>query len=232
MRSLALVCALLCTTGAWSQNAGKISRIVGTASLTRGAKTEPATVNEAVKWNDTVKTDAQGRARIVLSDGSILMVTSNAQLNIVNHDGESGKTQLELKYGYVRATVVGAALASAATPPFEIRTQTAVCGVLGTQFEIETDEQVTQAHVHEGSVHFTNSKTGEKMELQRGQTAHLVHRTGVMRQGLHPLFAARTRQRWQADREEMLAERQERNQRRQERAQAAARQKKGKAKKK
>jgi len=195
-----------------------VTREVQPASVTSGTKTTEAGVDEGLKFNDVLKTGPDGRLRAVLNDGSILALTSNADMRVVSHDKETGKTELELKYGYVRATVVGT-LGGAAQAPFEIRTSTTLCGVLGTQFEVQASDEATQVHVHEGQVHFTNSKTGQRMDLQRGQTAHLVHRTGTMRQGLYPRFAAATRQRWLAEREEIQGERLERNQHRQHRLQ-------------
>jgi len=125
---------------------------------------------------------------------------------------------LELTGGYVRASVVG--IANGSTPNFEIRTSTALCGVLGTQFEMETTSEATQVHVHEGKVHFQHLASGQSMDLNKGQSAHIVHRSGALRQGLYPRFAKHTRERWQAERAEIQQELQERNQRRRERAQA------------
>jgi ferric-dicitrate binding protein FerR (iron transport regulator) len=237
MRSVIAAFVVLAVSGlCHSQKAaGKVTRAVAPATVTSGTKTTEAEPDETLKWNDTLKTDQNGRLRAVLSDGSILTLTSNAVMRVVSHDKETGKTELELKYGYVRASVVGA-VGGATAAPFEIRTSTAVCGVLGTQFEIQTDDTATQVHVHEGQVHFTNSKTGQRMNLLQGQTAHLVHRSGAMRQGLFPKFAAQTRKRWLAEREEIQGERLERNQHRQERAreirQRQAAESKAKAKKK
>ncbi|GEM_PF-4666552 len=216
--SILLAASLAVSIPAAAQKAGTVTREVQPASVVSGTKTTEASVNEGLKINDVLKTGPDGRIRAVLSDGSILTLTSNANMTVLAHDKDTGKTQLELDYGYVRATVVGAV--GGQTPaPFEIHTQTVVCGVLGTQFELDTTEEATQVHVHEGQVDFTNKKTGEKMNLQRGQTAHLVHRTGQMRQGLYPKFAAATRKRWQSEQSEIAEERQERNQHRVQRAQ-------------
>jgi hypothetical protein len=201
-----------------AQKAGQVTREVQPASVTSGTKTTEATVDEGLKFNDILKTGPDGRLRAVLNDGSILTLTSNANMRVVSHDKETGKTELELKYGYVRASVVGAVQGQ--TPAsFEIHTATAVCGVLGTQFEMTASDEATQVHVFEGQVNFSNSKTGEKMNILPGQSAHLLHRSGLMRQGLYPRFAAATRQRWLAEREEIQGERQERNQHRLQRAQ-------------
>jgi ferric-dicitrate binding protein FerR (iron transport regulator) len=219
MRSAILALLLIATSlPSTAQKAGKVTREVQPASVTSGTKTTEAAVDEGLKFNDILKTGPDGRLRAVLGDGSILTLTSSANMRVVSHDKETGKTELELKYGYVRAAVVGAV---AGQPPasFEIHTTTAVCGVLGTHFEMQASDEATQVHVHEGQVHFTNSKTGQRMELRQGQSAHLLHATGVMRQGLYPKFARATRQRWQAEREEIQGERLERNQHRQQRIQ-------------
>ena len=219
MRTLILTLLLLAASlPCIAQKAGKVTREVQPASVTSGTKTTEAAVNEGLKLNDILKTGPDGRLRAVLDDGSILTLTSSADMRVVSHDKETSHTVLELNYGYVRATVVGA-MAGAPPASFEIHTATAVCGVLGTQFEMQTSDEATQVHVHEGQVHFTNSKTGQRMDLRQGQTAHLLHRTGAMRQGMYPKFAAATRQRWQAERQEIQGERVERNQHRQQRLQ-------------
>src|SRR5258707_449261 len=105
MRHATLV--FLLSVGALAQTAGKVTRAVGPASIERSTKTIAAAPDVPVNWNDILKTDEAGRERVVLGDGSILMLTSSARMRVLNHDEKSGKTQLELKYGYVRATVVG-----------------------------------------------------------------------------------------------------------------------------
>ena len=120
--------------------AGKITTLIPTASVLREKKDLEAKKDMPVFWQDTVKTERGGRARLRLEDGSILNVGSQASLVVTKHDPGKQQTDLELIYGKVRADVT-----KIATPDghFEIRTKVAVCGVVGTEEYLETTELAT-----------------------------------------------------------------------------------------
>jgi hypothetical protein len=120
--------------------AGKITTLIPTGSVLREKKTLEAKKDMSVLWQDTVKTDRGGRARIRLSDGSVLNVGSQASMVITKHDPGKQQTELELIYGKVRADV-----SKISTPDghFEIRTKVAVCGVVGTLEYVETSPLTT-----------------------------------------------------------------------------------------
>ncbi len=115
--------------------AGAITALLPIATITRGTG-KAAVTNEAKKgddlvWNDLLKTEKGGRARITLTDQSILSLGSQAQLKIVKHDDRSQQTALQLYGGRVRAEV---AKITRQGGSFELRTPTAVAGVIGTDF--------------------------------------------------------------------------------------------------
>lgn len=120
--------------------AGNITALIPTGSVLREKKTYEAKKDMAVLWQDTVKTERGGRARLRLQDGSILNVGSQASLVVIKHDPGKQQTDLELIYGKVRADVT-----KIATPDghFEIRTKVAVCGVVGTEEFLEATEFAT-----------------------------------------------------------------------------------------
>ena len=110
-----------------SQPAGQITALVPQA--TRNGSV--AKNKDDVMWNDVLRTEGGGRARIQLRDGSILSLGSNSELKVVQHDPASQQTELELNYGRVRSRVVQI------TKPggkFQVKTPTAVAGVVGTDF--------------------------------------------------------------------------------------------------
>jgi hypothetical protein len=106
----------------------------------REKKSYEAKKDMTVLWQDTVKTERGGRARLRLEDGSILSVGSQASLVVTKHDPGKQQTDLELIYGKVRADVT-----KIATPDghFEIRTKVAVCGVVGTEEYLEATDLAT-----------------------------------------------------------------------------------------
>ena len=129
------------TVPAVGQKAGKITALLPTAHLVRGAG-KKAVTTDAVKgedliWQDLVKTDKGGRARITLNDQSILSLGSQAELRIVKHDARTQQTALEMRYGRIRAQVVTVTREGGS---FSLRTPTAVAGVIGTDFGTDASE--------------------------------------------------------------------------------------------
>jgi hypothetical protein len=133
------------------RHAGTITALMPTDYIYRAGAKTLAAKDAPVNWLDEVESSGNGRARIVLEDGSILSVGSKSRLKIVQHDAQSQNTSLELLGGKVRAEV---RKLSSPSGSFEIRTSTAVCGVLGTDFYLETDGKKTRLVVLEGRVSF------------------------------------------------------------------------------
>lgn len=93
-------------------------------------------LKDAVDWNDLVRTDRSGRARLSLRDGSILSLGSNSELKIVAHNPEDQQTLIEVNFGKIRSRVVAI---SQPGGRFEVRTPMAVVNVLGTDFFTQYD---------------------------------------------------------------------------------------------
>lgn len=144
MRSLSRLFILL-LTGAFAlassgqgapQRAGEVSALLPVARIERGAAAPAeAHLKDPVMWRDWFETQPQGRARLLLLDGSLINVGSGARVQVVEHDQATERTELELKFGQVRAEV------KERTQPggrFTIRTDTAVVGVIGTHFYVSS----------------------------------------------------------------------------------------------
>jgi ferric-dicitrate binding protein FerR (iron transport regulator) len=138
---------------AQEQSAGQISREIPNVNLQHGSKVQPAAAGAKVLWGDVVTTDRGGLARIALDDGSILNVGADSQLRVIQHDAANQRTQVQLLYGKLRASAVHLARAGS---NFEVRTPTAVAGVVGTEFALEAANNTTSLEVYEGSVTFCN----------------------------------------------------------------------------
>ena len=152
---------------AQAQSAGQISRLIPTVNLQHGNRVQLASAGAKVLWGDMVTTDRGGRARITLDDGSILNVGSESSLRIVQHDAANQRTQVQLAYGRLRASAVRLARAGSS---FEVRTPTAVAGVVGTDFTLEFTNGMTSVHVFEGSINFCNL-TGQCVTVGAGFTS-------------------------------------------------------------
>ena len=113
---------------------------------------QPLRVNAGLQWNDLLKTNAKGRVRVGLTDGSILSVGSSSELKVVQHDAKSQQTSIELKYGELRNQV------TKITQPggkYEVKTANAVIGVIGTDFYVGYANHRTIVICFEGQVTVT-----------------------------------------------------------------------------
>jgi hypothetical protein len=132
--ALAVVLAwLLCVPPVMAENAaGQITALIPAAQ--RNNRT--LKLKEEVDWNDLLRTDRSGRARLSLRDGSILSLGSNSEFQMVEHDPDGQQTLLQLNFGKIRSRVVAI---SQPGGRFEVRTPLAVINVLGTDFFTQYD---------------------------------------------------------------------------------------------
>jgi hypothetical protein len=136
-----------------AQQAGNISALLPVARIVRGPAPQPtisvAKTGDAVIWNDLLRTEKGGRARVTLLDQSVLSVGSQSELRIVKHDPRSQQTALELNYGRVRAEVTPVTRGGG---QFQIKTPTAVAGVIGTDFGMTSGLDSTEFVCLSGAV--------------------------------------------------------------------------------
>lgn len=134
------------------RRAGQITAAIPKDYIVRGPQQTEGNRGDQVIWEDLLRTEPSGRVRLVLDGGSILSLGSESRLRVVEHNEQSQQTALQLQFGRVRAEVVKLARTNAR---FEIRTNTAVCGVLGTDFFVEATEKSTRVIVFKGLVKVT-----------------------------------------------------------------------------
>ncbi len=148
-----LLCVLMALSPLWAepageQTAGSVKNLIPDAS--RNA--QPLVVNATLDWNDLLQTNAKGRVRAQLTDGSLLSLGSNSQLRVVQHDATAQQTSLELNYGKLRNQVVKI------TQPggkYEVKTPNAVIGVIGTYFYVAYAKGKTTIICYEGTLSVT-----------------------------------------------------------------------------
>jgi FecR protein len=135
-----LICLLLAIPGELSaqeaQPAGKITIVLPIVNIVRGPQQLAANTSQQVFWGDVINTGHLARARIALTDGSILSVGSDSNLTIAKHDPAAQQTDLELSYGQVRARAVKLVKPDA---HFRVRTPVGVAGVVGTEILVMFD---------------------------------------------------------------------------------------------
>jgi hypothetical protein len=158
------------------QQAGQINALIPAA--TRNA--QAASVKEVLDWNDLLKTEHTGRVRAGLTDGSILSLGSDSELRIVQHDGASQQTSLELNFGKVRSEVVKITKSGG---KFEMKTPNAVIGVIGTDFYVGYEDNKTTVICYKGKVTVTpgaNAKITRNSGQSDAATNSIVVAAGQM----------------------------------------------------
>jgi|GEM_PF-6205851 len=133
--ALPILLVLAVSVGACAESAGKVAKMLPTGFITRGTASAQAKQADPVLWNDILRTNDDGRMRIALDDGSMLSLGAHSELRVVKHDVQSNQTVIEMLYGKARANVVPIRKNGGR---FEVRTPTAVIGVLGTTVQVET----------------------------------------------------------------------------------------------
>ena len=157
-----------------AERAGEVTALLPVARLERsGAAPVALRMRDPVFWQDWVETEAQARARLQLLDGSILNVGSGARFQVVRHDQATEQTELTLKFGKVRAEVkkLGAG------GRFEVRTETATIGVIGTHVYVAAAGALTTVINFDGLVGVNTAGAAaperlepfELAEVERGQ---------------------------------------------------------------
>jgi len=174
--------AMLLPSGAIAQAdqvshvAGHITALVPRDTVVRERQIIPAAKDMALLWLDVVRTDSAGRLRIELADGSLLSLSSDAQLQILQHDERRQQTTLELLYGRLLAS---AKHIGKSNGKFEVFTRTAVVGVVGTAFGVKVDPESTDVLCKEGVVRVRSAdpnvpgevlvRAGEFTHVERGK---------------------------------------------------------------
>ena len=126
-----------------SPGIGRTTKVIRSADLLRGSATTKLKENDAVEENDRIRTQSSGRVRVVLNDGSILNVGQSSLLTVRATTATSRAGSLEMAYGRLRA-IVTPSKTTPAPPAFEVRTATALCGVLGTTLFVDASRDLTR----------------------------------------------------------------------------------------
>ena len=123
------------------------------ATIQRSASELPAAKGADVSWNDLLHTGEQGRVRVMLLDQSLISVGPKSEVRVVRQAAASDQSSLELAYGKVRMR-----LAKQPGQRFELRTATAVAGVIGTDFGADASVPGTTHFIClEGEVRISSS---------------------------------------------------------------------------
>lgn len=168
------VFALLATASfAWADPVAQVTKLSGSATLLRENATAPLVLGAALEPGDEVATDATGRVRLQLIDGSVINLGSETRFAIdqviSGGIGTDRNVSLDLSQG---ALLAGAAKATP-NSRFEIRTPRAVTSVRGTEWGILSDAVKTDVMVVSGRVGV------RKNEISGASGVSLTRQSGI-----------------------------------------------------
>ena len=127
---------------------------------------------DGIQQGDTIKTDPDSKSTIYLKSIGRITLKEDTSLKIAklaSEEADGGKhTELEVLSGDVKVLVEG--LGSDST--FKVKTPTAVCGVLGTIFYVNTDGSSTGMFVEKGNVSFGNTSGGASHGVNQGSSSN------------------------------------------------------------
>lgn len=161
-RLLSCIALSLCWTVATANEpVGHAVAVLGTVTVDRAetGERDSLPVQGALFLNDTVTTGADGLAKLLMRDDSILKVSPGSELQInamLAGPGEGGESTVNLLKGRIRS-VIGNSLGE--NSEFSVKTPVAVAGVRGTDFEVvhlfRNGQWVTGVRTYSGAVEFT-----------------------------------------------------------------------------
>lgn len=152
-------------------NAFKITGMSGKVLVKISPSIEwtPASVGQVLKQKDYVKTEADGKVVLELSDKSSVSLKRNTEIMIeeLAWNSNARKAGINMTSGQLKTIIK-----KVNTPSdFKVKTPTAVCGARGTVFYVIVFENGTGVYVEEGLVDFLNTVSGESYSVYRGMTS-------------------------------------------------------------
>lgn len=146
--------SLVVASTAEAQKAGAVDAVRPQASIQRSTAEFPAAKGSEVSWNDLLRTGEQGRVRVLLLDQSLISLGPKSEVRVLRQAPASDQSKLELAYGKIRMRLAK----QPADKRFELRTPTAVAGVIGTDFGADASVPGTTHFIClEGEVRISSS---------------------------------------------------------------------------
>jgi hypothetical protein len=148
---------------------GQVTATKGTVFRERAGRRESAAKGTALEIGDAIVTEAAGKAKLQLNDGTIVSVGENARLVLAQYQGTENAytTRLRAEQGAMRFLFQRALDLSR----FEVETETAVAAVRGTQWLMDVKPGHTAVAMLSGvvAVIARGAPGGEVVLQQPGQ---------------------------------------------------------------
>lgn len=180
----ALAAGSLCLAGvAWADEVGTVAGSEGTAFVWRGDQAIEAKIGTAIEIGDQLATGQPGRIKVVFQDDSVLTVSEDSRVTVDEQVFDASASKARSAFSLLKGKV-GALVSDYYGKPgnsYEVKTETAVAGVRGTEFAMVYDPQASLTEVTgiTGTVHVVSlanlAETGvlvtanESTSVARGQ---------------------------------------------------------------
>jgi hypothetical protein len=166
IQKIILIAAAL-LTGALAADAGKLTFVSGDVSVDGGKGWQKAQLGTIVNEADKIKTGAKGTVIISLRSGAVLKLKSDSQITL---SAVGNATSIDVGAGSVFSKVDR----RQAGQTFQIRAQTMVAAVRGTEFYFAYgDKKKAKADmwlcVNEGKVNVVDSGTQSNVDVNAGE---------------------------------------------------------------
>jgi len=183
-----LLCLMFAVSSLYSQVT--INNIKGSALIIndKNEKIE-AKKGDVLNQGYSISTSSNSEAEILLNDTGIVVLYENSRFTLNPPLNEEKTSFLEglfgikklyaddsqslIDYLYGKATFF---IKKLSEKQYSVRTPTAVCGVRGTSFSINSDDNLSEIGLFKGSVELKNNKDNknEVKVLKPGQTAYIT----------------------------------------------------------
>lgn len=162
LKSVIFISLTLFTADVFAAEAfGTFASVKGSVQVVVDTKKSQPKVGDKIFQGSTVETGANGRAKIIMSDRSVVHVSPESNVKIAAYGTTDGKKNVEvqLSQGKIRSEIKGS---YGESNKFLIKTPTAVAGVRGTDFLVNHDVKTntTELTTFRGVVELTPVKNG------------------------------------------------------------------------
>ena len=164
-RTILVAAALF--TGALTADAGKLTFVAGQVEVDSGKGWQKAALGTVVNESDKIKTGAKGTVIISLKSGAVLKLKSDSQISL---SAVGNATTIDVSGGAVFSKVDRRQTGQS----FQIRAQTMVAAVRGTEFYFaygnkKKDKSDMWLCVNEGKVNVVDSGTSSNVDVNAGE---------------------------------------------------------------
>lgn len=168
MKSIVLVFLILTTTSLLAQTkVAMVKKLRGDVEVMTIGKTAKLLLNDWVEAGSVVKTGDKSFAQLVFIDKSTMNIVPNTEMKIEQFSGKDAGV-IDLVKGQIKSTVTKDYLQMKQDrSKLFIKTQNAVMGVRGTEFDVITNGKSTVAVLHEGEIVFNRLDERGKLSSER-----------------------------------------------------------------